>query len=834
MLYHCNSSMKVIMSPIRLDTDVLDSRPVVAPVKDQLPSSPSPTAVDLILTARPLDLLRLIEALDAPSIVKEEHPDIQIQRLVHLAWIVTVRAFASSTTFYIGEKFLKGRCFVGETNPAGTGPTVQIHVDTHETVRDLFVHNVNCLAKVTREAPITNGEVPGSTDTGYNVMISYTRQPPRPMAGQGMCMGRCPVCCPMLIKTENPEPESAGLRLHIQYTRDDRLQARIDIGQTGMGMPLARSLLCSFNEALSSIDGSATQLIGSVSLCALLDEELIAQFTRDVAPAQDALLHDLCLRHVRTTPDAPAICSWDGDLTYRELSDLVSRLAHWLVGKGVGPGVFVGCAFYKSTWTIVARLAILMAGGAYICVDVHDPPPYLQSALERTQMKIILTSAGYADTFAPLVDTQFEVSEASLRELPSLPGVPCSSVQPTDPCTVLFTSGSTGKPKGIIQEHRSYASALTDYVRVMGMRPQTRMFQFDSYAFDISNNDFLLTLIAGGCCCVPTVSLSMEALMVDLNNLQANMTFVTPSVAIDLDPARMPTLQRIYIGGEPVSDAVLSKWMDHVQVVNQYGMGEVASLCAYNDKLQMGRGSVVGRPASGAIWIVNPDTPEQLMPVGAVGEVLIEGPHISRGYLDHVSGKSENFLTAPPSWMAELHPERAQHKFYRSGDLGRYNHDGTVELIGRKDSMLKLDGARVEAGQVEHVLRQSLSTGDAAVVDVLGVVDGVSDPALVVYLYLVHNPMNVESGPIEDMQFWPVTERHAIHTLTQALTDAVRQSLPMYYTPGLYLLVDRVPRTKSKKTDRRKLHMLGQAYYMAHREALKDIIMWPDWESLGM
>jgi non-ribosomal peptide synthetase component F len=99
------------------------------------------------------------------------------------------------------------------------------------------------------------------------------------------------------------------------------------------------------------------------------------------------------------------------------------------------------------------------------------------------------------------------------------------------------------------------------------------MFQFDAYAFDISNNDFLSTLIAGGCCCVPTTSLSMGALMCDLNTLQANMMFVTPSVAIDMDPALVPTLQVMCIGGEPVSDAVLAKWLNHVKVFNQYGMG---------------------------------------------------------------------------------------------------------------------------------------------------------------------------------------------------------------------------------------------------------------------
>lgn len=179
--------------------------------------------------------------------------------------------------------------------------------------------------------------------------------------------------------------------------------------------------------------------------------------------------------------------------------------------------------------------------------------------------------------------------------------------------------------------------------------------------------------------------------------------------------------------------------------------------------------------------------------------------------------------------MKHIHPHRPPHRFYRSGDLGRYNYDGTIELIGRKDTMLKLDGARVEAGQVEFVIRKHLSTGDIALVDILGTADGLSERILTVYLYLSSNPMNFEDGSVEEMQFRPIMQHHTVSCLTQTMSNDVRENLPRYYVPSLFLLIDRVPRTKSKKTDRRKLHMLAQAYYMAHREEVKDIIVWPEW-----
>ncbi|KAJ5740044.1 AMP-dependent synthetase/ligase [Penicillium manginii] len=814
------------MAPILLDSDTLDQPLTLVLLGDQA-NGLKESVVDLQLSEHPRLLLRLVEVFNAPTIVKAEPSDIQLQRLLQLAWVITIGAFTSSTTLYVGEQYTKGRCYVGESDDS-TAPSMQIHVDTQESVHELFGQITNGLGSLAKESYANGVHVNDCKNPRYNTTIVYQREPAMAVGlGQKACMGRCHVCCSIASKQETP---GEGLLLFVRCTPDDLLHAQLDVGDSQIGLPLATSLLHSFNRALSSIGITSMQSIGAVDLCGSNDRAQIADFTGSLAPSQDALLHDLCLRHVVTTPNAPAVRSWDGDLTYSELKDLSSRLAHWLVGQGVRPGVFVACTFYKSTWAIVARLAILMAGGAYICVDGSDPPPYLASVLERTQIKIMLTSTGYASRYTQLVEVQFEVSADSLRELPFISGVPCVDVKPTDACVVLFTSGSTGKPKGIVQEHRSYASALTDYIRVMGMGPHSRLFQFDAYAFDISNNDFLAPLLAGGCCCVPTTALSVDALMTDIDDLEANMMFATPSVAIEINPDRVPTLKMMCIGGEPVSDAVLAKWLTRVKVVNQYGMGEVASLCAHNPNLQMGHGAIVGRPASGAIWIVNQDHPDLLMPVGAVGELLVEGPHISRGYLDHVSGKSENFLTTSPLWMAQIHGDRPQHRFYRSGDLGRYNHDGTIELIGRKDTMLKLDGARVEAGQVEYVLRQHLSTGDAAVVDVLGAVDGAGEPILGVYLYLANNPMNLETGPIEEMQFRPIMQRHAIYALTQALSEGVRQNLPTYYVPSLFLLVDRVPRTKSKKTDRRKLHMLGNAYYMAHREDLREITVWPEWE----
>ncbi|KAJ7121054.1 hypothetical protein C8R44DRAFT_920699 [Mycena epipterygia] len=514
-------------------------------------------------------------------------------------------------------------------------------------------------------------------------------------------------------------------------------------------------------------------------------------------------------------PNAYAIDSWDGNLTYAELDDLTSRLAHHLVVQGVRPSTFVLCCFSKSTWAIVGRLAILKAGGAYISIDASDPPFYLDSIIRRTQTRIMLTAPEYIARFQTLVSTVVEVTPSFLSCLPVKEGVACCDVRPDSPCLILFTSGSTGTPKGIIQEHRSYATAIADYVVMLGLDDSSRVLQFDDYAFDISNNDYLAPLTAGGCCCVPTPEKTIAALRENINALRVNMTFLTPTVAIQLGPHDMPTLRTVCIGGEPPSRDLLQQWSRYVRLINQYGMGEAATFCAYNDRLNPDRNGIVGRAGSGAIWIANPASPEQLVPVGAVGEILIEGPHLARGYLDGVAAKPDvGFLSRPPAWMQRIHPHRGPTRVYRSGDLGRYLADGTVEHLGRKDTMLKLNGCRVELVEVECVLRQCLSDEDAVVIDVLGTMGTDEEPVLTAFVYVAQGS---ERKPGGDIDIQTIDEDHAAYPLVLHMNTVLHAQLPKHMIPSLFLLVDRIPRTKSNKTDRRRLHMYGQDFYMARK-----------------
>lgn len=625
----------------------------------------------------------------------------------------------------------------------------------------------------------------------------------------------------MLIKLS----QKVDLALKITKAAHGHVAARLEFGRSHTSNDMAEGILRTFQHIFSQIVTKPDGLrLLDVDVCSDHDRHIIHKLTWSISPAENECVHDLIVQQCRLRPDRIAVCSWDGDLTYGELDDLSLRLAHHLVRLGVRPETFVLSCFDKSTWAIVTRLAILRAGGAYISIHASNPPAYLSSVICRAKAHVLVCDARFAERFRPLVSTIVAVTPEWLRRLPAGNTAPaCETVRSDNACVVLFTSGSTGQPKGIIQAHQSYATAIRNYARNLRLGPHTRFFQFDDYAFDISNLEFLVPLIIGGCCCVPGPLKTVQDLADSINYMQANITFLTPTVAVKLDPADVQCLELLCVGGEPLPKDLLSKWTGSTtKLVNRYGMGEVAICCAYNDRLHLGRGgSNIGRPASGAIWVVDASSPDKLMPVGAVGELLMEGAHLSRRYLDDASLRHRTeavFLEKAPYWMAGMHPERCSARLYRSGDLGRWNHDGTIDYIGRKDTILKLDGCRVDAVEVEHQARKCLSPRDAIVVDLLGIIDGREDPVLTAFLYLDDHPASRATAPKGEPLLEDAAEDPFAAAMVANITRSIAQVLPAYMIPTVFLLTTWMPRTASNKTDRKKIHLVGQRYYLAERE----------------
>ncbi|KAH1908176.1 hypothetical protein KXV58_006201, partial [Aspergillus fumigatus] len=168
-----------------------------------------------------------------------------------------------------------------------------------------------------------------------------------------------------------------------------------------------------------------------------------------------ACMHEIVQEQVALHPDAPAICSWDGDLTYGELDALAHRLAHHLATLGIGPEVMVPLCFDKSTWAIVAMLAVLKAGGVCVPLGPSHPVERLKTILQDTSAEVVLASPVHSKTFHGLVNAVIAVDGPTVESLPAADGPACSSVRPNNAAFVIYTSGSTGVPKGVVLEHQA-------------------------------------------------------------------------------------------------------------------------------------------------------------------------------------------------------------------------------------------------------------------------------------------------------------------------------------------------------------------------------------------
>ncbi|KAL7780533.1 hypothetical protein CFE70_010557 [Pyrenophora teres f. teres 0-1] len=247
-------------------------------------------------------------------------------------------------------------------------------------------------------------------------------------------------------------------------------------------------------QQLATADAEAG--IASIDTLTPEDRQQLWEWNHDVPPAIERCIHDLFADQAKARPDAPAICAWDGDMTYGELDVLSGRLAGHLVELGVGPEDIVPLCFEKSMWTVVAMLAVLKAGGAFLLLDPSLPHERLRLMCRKVSAKLSLASEASAPLAKDLVGTVVIVNADSALQL-AHHASPITSVRPTHTAYVIFTSGSTGEPKGCRIEHRAASSAVTAHGRYLGMQASTRTLQFASYAFAGSLVELLMNLCHG-------------------------------------------------------------------------------------------------------------------------------------------------------------------------------------------------------------------------------------------------------------------------------------------------------------------------------------------------
>ncbi|MBB0242683.1 amino acid adenylation domain-containing protein [Streptomyces alkaliphilus] len=610
----------------------------------------------------------------------------------------------------------------------------------------------------------------------FQVMLSFQNESPTMFTAAGLDITETAVTdgggakfdlALQLAERTGPDGEPDGLTCSVRYRTDLFDRDTVD------------RLTGAFGRLLTRVAEAPRQPIGTVEL---LDEatrrRLLVEWNDTAVGAATATLPELLTAQARRTPDAVAVRHGRASMTYAELDRATDRLAHVLVGRGVGPERMVAVVLPRSLGQLVALLGVLKAGGAYVPLDPDHPRERLRFILADVRASLLLTTSEWADALSEDVPTLSVDRATGTAQAPVAGTAPLPSPRPHDPAYVIHTSGSTGRPKGVVVEHRS----LSDYLAFAGTRyPGMReaVLVTTTASFDLSVTGLFVPLTVGGT--VHLAALDDDAdTVAALRGQPCALTKVTPShlpMLAEL-PEEFSPRTELLLGGEALHGEALRDWRaahPGASVVNCYGPTELTVNCA-DHRIEPGAplpdGPVpIGRPmANTAVYVLD----RRLRPVdvGIAGELYVSGAGLARGYLDRPGLTAQAFVADP------FGPPGA--RMYRTGDLVRWNSEGNLEFLGRADRQVKIRGFRIEPGEIEAAL-----TRHPGVRQAVAVVreDTPGDQRLVAYA---------------------VPDR-GVSPDPAGLRGALAKVLPDHLVPSAVVVLDELPLTPNRKVDRAAL-----------------------------
>ncbi|WP_339232005.1 plipastatin non-ribosomal peptide synthetase PpsC [Bacillus sp. FSL M8-0071] len=525
-----------------------------------------------------------------------------------------------------------------------------------------------------------------------------------------------------------------------------------------------------------------------VSKMTLLDEDktrkIVSQNNRTVSVSPEApTLHGLFERQAAFTPERLAIRFSGGSLTYAELDMYASRLAAHLAARGVTNESIVGVLSERSPDMLIAVLAVLKAGGAYLPLDPAYPKERLSYMLKDSGASLLLTQ--------PKCSVPNFSGETLEVDMTSLAGEKAENHEftPADGGSlayVIYTSGSTGQPKGVAVEHRQAVSFLTGMQHQFPLSEDDIVMVKTSFSFDASVWQLFWWALSGASAYLLPPGWEKDPALIVQAIHQENVTtahFIPAMLNSFLDQAEMlalgdgTNLKRVFAGGEPLAPRTAARFasvLPQVSLIHGYGPTEATVDAAFyvldperdRDRLRI----PIGKPVPGArLYVLDPHLAVQ--PSGVAGELYIAGAGVARGYLNRPALTEERFLEDP------FYPGE---RMYKTGDVARWLPDGNVEFLGRTDDQVKIRGYRIEPGEIEAALRS---------------IEGVREAAVTV---------RTDSGEPELCAYVEGLQRNEVRAQLERL-------LPGYMVPAYMIEMEQWPVTPSGKLDRNALPAPGGA-----------------------
>jgi amino acid adenylation domain-containing protein/non-ribosomal peptide synthase protein (TIGR01720 family) len=503
------------------------------------------------------------------------------------------------------------------------------------------------------------------------------------------------------------------------------------------------------------------------------DLEKMKLLGKEVTAPWPGTILDLFERQVSSRPARPAVVFAGSTLTYQELNEHADRLAAFLTSKGlIGKEEKIGVMQDRSDRLVISILGILKAGGVYVPILPDYPRSRKEFILRDAGVNILLTQTEYIfdlDYFGgTIVAVDVQQDEFELTG-----GVP-ESVEASQLAYVIYTSGSTGQPKGVMIEHGAFVNGVRSLAMVFGIGPDEKFLQFYSISFDVSIFEIFAALISGAILYIIEEDKKKSPELLESFLLQQGIVTapLPPAYLPQLNVHRVPSLTKLILGGEPPPFDKVMAFSARGIAFNSYGPTE-STVCVTVYRIDKdtspGSGTFpIGTPIPGArIYVL--DEWSGLCPVGVTGEICIGGPGLARGYLNQPRLTMEKF--GPD-------PFRPGERIYRTGDLGKWQSDGNLAFVGRRDEQVKIRGHRIEPDEIGTVL-QACDGVEAAVV--LARTNDQGERELVAYF------TEKRDLPVMELRNW--------------LAD----HLPAYMLPAHFVKMDQWPLTSNGKIDRRQL-----------------------------
>ncbi|MGW0771726.1 amino acid adenylation domain-containing protein, partial [Streptomyces sp. NPDC002676] len=544
-----------------------------------------------------------------------------------------------------------------------------------------------------------------------------------------------------------------------------------------------------FGRLLTAAVADADRPVSGLDILSAHEHEELVRGTQGPDAGVDArTLPDLFEEQAARVPEATAVVFDGVELTYAELNARANHLARYLIGHGAAPETTVALVLPRSTDAVVAMLAVLKTGAAYVPVDPRYPAERIAHMLEDARPTVVLTSAAQRASLPQgTVIVLEDIAEAVARE--AVADVPDTArhhpLLPGHPAYLIYTSGSTGRPKGVVVAHEAVTGHLRWMARTYPLGTTDKVLARTSFSFDAAVWEIWLPLLTGAAIHLVSADVAADPhqLVDQITGNGVTVAQVVPSLLSELCAAAVAagtteaSLRRLFVGGEPLPAALAELAQDAwgVPCVNLYGPTESTVQVTHHEagRDRTGRDAClpVGRPVPGVRAYVLDDGLRPV-PAGVPGELYLAGGQLARGYAGRPGLTADRFVADPYG------PPGA--RMYRTGDLMRRRRSGELEFLGRIDEQVKLRGFRVELGEIEAALTAQWQIFQAAVVLRE---DRPGDQRLVAYV------LPADGAPLD----------------LDELRGRLAELLPDFMVPTVFVALETFPLTPNGKLDRRAL-----------------------------